>query len=64
MPCSTTQRGLNGVTRIATMGDFPVETSVKMRARSVLQPYMRLNSLEESCRIALRLLITVYPYMV
>ena len=38
IPCRITQRGLNGVTRIATIGDFPVETLVKMSARSVLQP--------------------------
>jgi len=30
--------GLKGVTRIATIGDFPVETLVKTTALSVLHP--------------------------
>jgi len=61
MPWSTTVLGLNGVTLIATIGDFPEVTSVNISARSVLQPYRRLNSFDESCVMALMLFTTVYP---
>ena len=61
IPCSITALGVGETTRIATRGDSPRETLVKIRARLVLRPYSLNRSPGESVVIANILSTTVYP---